>query len=148
MGVAWPREVTADGRSTMGLADRATKNARGNKTPSAMTTTTNFLTSQCSSREHVSLHGAGPGSGVITLKHHYPGPASLDVQDGTSCARLKVSLFYVSFPRHKPAPYQAILTLACASLGCRQPPCFRSTLPRERRPTPSCFAGLLSHIGI
>src|ERR1019366_4128143 len=134
MGVAWPREVTADGRSTTGLADRATKNARGNKTPSAMTTTMNFLTSQCSSREHVSLHGAGP--------------ASLDVQDGTSCARLKVSLFYVSFPRHKPAPYQAILTLACASLGCRQPPCFRSTLPRERRPTPSCFGGLLSHIGI
>ncbi len=50
MGVAWPRETTADGSSTTGVADLVSKNTSSNTT-SAMTTIMSFLTSQCSSRQ-------------------------------------------------------------------------------------------------
>src|SRR5271165_4055004 len=50
MGVAWHREVNADGSSTTGVADRATKNT-SNNTTSAMTTKISFFTRHCSSQE-------------------------------------------------------------------------------------------------
>src|SRR5271157_4354217 len=50
MGVAWPRETTADENSTTGVADLATKNTSSNTT-SAMTTRISFFTCHCSSQE-------------------------------------------------------------------------------------------------
>ena len=47
MGVACPKDVTAEGRSTTGVADRATKRTTS-RTKSAMATKMSFLTSQCS----------------------------------------------------------------------------------------------------